>query len=238
MHVNILFSTLATLLLTGCGGSVAQTTESAAEQFMDARPAPLNQSNWDRSPAFREEMNFQNLDLARIQIAIYFATNEARLRNGLPAVPRHEALERTAQKWTDRMVARDFFDHTDPFSRAWRTPKDRLGREGVVNPMPSENIAIEIGLEYTSGEPVYPLSARGKFSRTPDGPPIPTHTYASFARDVVKGWMNSPGHRRNILDPKVQQMGGAATMYWQGNFPAFKAAQVFQLYEPMRFEGT
>ncbi len=28
--------------------------------------------------------------------------------------------------------------------------------------------------------------------------------------DVVRGWMNSPGHRRNILDPKWRVMGLAA----------------------------
>ncbi|MFQ5438787.1 MAG: CAP domain-containing protein [Paracoccaceae bacterium] len=32
-----------------------------------------------------------------------------------------------------------------------------------------------------------------------DGRAVPRHTYASLARDSVAMWMNSPGHRRNLL---------------------------------------
>lgn len=35
---------------------------------------------------------------------------------------------------------------------------------------------------------------------------IPLRTYAELARSVVNGWMNSPHHRQNILDPKLKSM--------------------------------
>lgn len=45
--------------------------------------------------------------------------------------------------------------------------------------------------------------------------------------DVVKGWMNSPGHRANILSPKFTEMGvglvsggGAYGSYWAEEFGA------------------
>jgi uncharacterized protein YkwD len=33
------------------------------------------------------------------------------------------------------------------------------------------------------------------------------HTYASFAADVVARWMDSPGHRANILNPRFRLLG-------------------------------
>lgn len=36
------------------------------------------------------------------------------------------------------------------------------------------------------------------------------------AQDVVNGWMNSPGHRANILDTRLTEMGGAVAQNAQG----------------------
>lgn len=44
------------------------------------------------------------------------------------------------------------------------------------------------------------------------------------AKDVVNGWMNSPGHRRNILNPQFNQLGvgyasgGSYRAYWTQHF--------------------
>ncbi|MBD1859810.1 CAP domain-containing protein [Leptolyngbya sp. FACHB-1624] len=39
------------------------------------------------------------------------------------------------------------------------------------------------------------------------------------AQDVVTAWMNSPGHRQNILDPNLQEIGvGYYDGYWTQNF--------------------
>jgi len=39
---------------------------------------------------------------------------------------------------------------------------------------------------------------------TYEGQPLPAHSYASLARHVVQLWMESPGHRKNILDRKAR----------------------------------
>ena len=38
------------------------------------------------------------------------------------------------------------------------------------------------------------------------------HSYASLARRAVAVWMASPGHRRNILDPALRRVAGAAAI--------------------------
>ncbi len=41
---------------------------------------------------------------------------------------------------------------------------------------------------------------------THNGQVLPAHTYASLARHIVNLWMNSPGHRKNILNRQVSQV--------------------------------
>ena len=42
-----------------------------------------------------------------------------------------------------------------------------------------------------------------------DGTPLGAHSYATLARHSVDLWMNSPGHRKNILNRKVRKTSTA-----------------------------
>jgi len=44
---------------------------------------------------------------------------------------------------------------------------------------------------------------------TYDGQSLDAHSYASLARHAVNLWMNSPGHRKNILDKRVKAVSTA-----------------------------
>lgn len=48
-----------------------------------------------------------------------------------------------------------------------------------------------------------------KFSNR-SGKVLPPHSYASLARQAVGLWMDSPGHRKNILNPQLRKMSSAA----------------------------
>ncbi len=37
--------------------------------------------------------------------------------------------------------------------------------------------------------------------------PVPIHTYASLAKQVVDRWYKSPGHKKNLLNPKFRRLG-------------------------------
>jgi len=45
---------------------------------------------------------------------------------------------------------------------------------------------------------------------TQAGAPIGAHSYQSLAHQIVTLWVNSPKHRRNMLDPKVRMVGSGA----------------------------
>jgi uncharacterized protein YkwD len=167
--------------------------------------------------------------------AIMDATNIARREHGLPALEHNAILDRAATGHARRMVESGFFSHHDPEVESLKTPSDRLGVAGAANPKAAENIITEVAIEYESGENVYVRDRKkGHFSRTADGPILPRHTYRSFAQSVVDRWMDSPGHRKNILAKDALQIGIGTAFRDERGFPTFVAVQNFQWYEPIR----
>lgn len=208
--------------------------------FAGARPPALEYEvakakvgKWDQLPAFQEAVDPENFDEAKARAACFYATNEQRQKHGRAPLTRNALLEAAAQLHADRMTDKKFFSHEDPYSKSLRTPENRGAKVGIPNPKLAENIAFVTTIEYASGRPVYGRGGPGKFSYTPDGPLVPAHTYASLARDTLDGWMNSPGHRRNILDAKALELGCGFSFTWKNDFPSANAVQNFQLYEPI-----
>jgi uncharacterized protein YkwD len=110
-------------------------------------------------------------------------TNEARHKNGLPALDWDKDLALKAREKSDDMLINNYFSHTNP---AGKTLKDRFQDE---KPASIRNI-------FRIGENIY-MGARLDYSTD-----IKTQ-----ARLIVDGWMTSPGHRRNILDPNYTHIG-------------------------------
>lgn len=215
--------TLAMLMVALCAACTSGPQRPPGEQTLSDQPL---------SGELTEPIDFANLDHKRLSDAICEMTNITRAQHGAPRLPTHPTLTAAAQAHTDRMVRANFFDHVDP-SASRRTPELRAARAGIANPKIAENIALTVGLQYFSGEPVFPRG-KGKFSRSPEGPLIPPHTYESFAAAAMDQWMRSPGHRKNLLSLDAREVGCAASFFWQDGFPALKAAQVFQFFEPVK----
>ncbi|HZU60375.1 MAG TPA: CAP domain-containing protein [Solirubrobacteraceae bacterium] len=100
--------------------------------------------------------------------AVDCLVNQQRLRFGLPPMKVSRNLNRSAQKWSDQMVATGNFTHGS--DAAFRK---RLLAAGFNWAQAGENIA----------------------------------TGYLTPRDAVAGWMASPDHCKNILDPDYREMG-------------------------------
>jgi uncharacterized protein YkwD len=114
---------------------------------------------------------------------IFQLTNEARRKNNLPTLDWDSSLAVKAREKSDDMLTNNYFSHSSPDGK---TLKDRFQDE---KPASIRNIS-------QIGENIY-MGARLDFSTD-----IKTQ-----ARLIVDGWMTSPGHRRNILDPKYTHLG-------------------------------
>ncbi|GAA4638406.1 hypothetical protein GCM10023196_095980 [Actinoallomurus vinaceus] len=116
-------------------------------------------------------------------------TNSERAKHGCGALTINARLARAAQGHSADMVARHFFDHTNPDGKG---PGERLAAVGYASGAWGENIA--------AGQ------------QTPAA--------------VMNSWMNSPGHRANILNCGFHAIGigvafGSGTpygTYWTQDF--------------------
>ncbi|HJZ40793.1 MAG TPA: CAP domain-containing protein [Bacteroidales bacterium] len=196
----------------------------------------LTHADFRNEPEFSKSLNFGNIDFDRLQAILFFLTNEVRVKNRLKPLEYSEKLEQTAKMHANDMVAKDFFSHLNTSDNRKKTPNDRARLSGISNPFLAENIIEGYGLRYTANETVY-TPGRGKFSETPDGELLQTHTYLSFGETLIKNWMNSKDHRKNILAPEALQLGCAVAYFVDSGFndmPSFKAVQNFQWYQPVK----
>lgn len=218
------------LLLVACHGPRHLETVEVAPTAQGASPS---NERWEDHPRLTAEVDPDHFDEAAGRAAIYFATNEVRRKHGLSTLQRSELLEVSAQEHARRMRDLDFFAHEDPFDAAMHTPQERGAWAGIGNPMMAENIAQGPTIQYGSGQSVFARGGRGQFSLTAEGPLLPPHTYVTLARALVESWMNSPGHRKNILSKDAVELGCGVVFLWLGDFPSVEAVQNFQLYEPV-----
>lgn len=110
--------------------------------------------------------------------------NEARAEHGVGQLCVQENLMAAAQGHAEDMIERDFYAHATPEGL---TPGDRITR---------------VGYQFaTYGENNNRVS--GSYSGEPDRGEL---------REAFEGWMESSGHRENILNPAFHEVGfGLAT---------------------------
>jgi uncharacterized protein YkwD len=105
-------------------------------------------------------------------------TNEERLKRRLPLLQPSDALKYVARRHSGNMCATKRFEHeSSRFPRGWQRFETRLKRAGLE----------------TGGENI--------------GYQTITRDRDRWARKMVRGWMRSPSHRRNILDPRFRYLG-------------------------------
>jgi uncharacterized protein YkwD len=219
---------LGVLLLSCVHLSLADSTESRwregdydlydAEEFLEYAPAG-------------ERIDMNRIDYPLLNAAIFFETNRMRSAHGRTPFIHSHALEEAAFGHSRDMVEEGFFSHTNPRDRAKRTMSKRLALVGVTGGIRAENIAIEFGIQYVGGTSLYPPKDGSKlFREAGTGEIIENHTYLSFARAVVDGWMHSSGHRANILNPALNFLGCGAFHFEDRSFygmDKFKVTQNF-----------
>jgi uncharacterized protein YkwD len=114
---------------------------------------------------------------------IFQLTNEARRLHRLPALDPDDNLAAKAREKSDDMLMNNYFSHTNPEGK---TLKDRLQEEKPAFIRTISRIGENI---YMGSKLDYAVDIKTQ------------------ARLIVDGWMTSPGHRRNILDPNFTLMG-------------------------------
>ena len=171
-----------------------------------------------------------------LNAAIFYATNEIRKENQLPVLEYSKALELSSTMHSTDMANDNFFNHTNTKNRKHREPEDRAKLAGIVNPHIAENIIEGFIPVYISGQKVL-TGKPGEFLNPVNNKPLPVNTYLSLADELLRLWMQSPGHKANILSDKPLQLGCGTALFLMhdfNNIPCVKATQNFQWFEPVQ----
>lgn len=208
----------------------------AASAWTDRDYAACDYRGFADLPAARARLDMGRIDQPLLNAALFYETNRERAAHGKPAFRHSPVLERAAQEHSADMARLNFMSHDSPI-REKRTLKDRITREGGHlggGTTWGENIGMIFGIEYASGAKVYPPNDDFPYFRyRPEGEPLQNRTYLGVAREAVREWMASPGHRSNILSDKFQELGTGSAHYTD---PQFFGMDMFKVTQD--FSGT
>lgn len=134
------------------------------------------------SAASAEPCEGRNADPTRaskalIRDATLCLLNRRRAAHGARKLRQNQRLAKAARKHALDMVQRDYFAHTAPGGVSF---VDRIMRQDYVKP----------GQGWTLGENL----AWGSYQ-------------LATPKSIVRSWMNSPGHRANILNRRFREIG-------------------------------
>jgi uncharacterized protein YkwD len=212
---------------SGAGG--AKASRNLVKEGADSYYSKSASAFFD-SKAARKQIDLDDVDYELLSAAVFHETNQRRARHGKAILTHLPRLDSAATKHAKDMIERGYFSHFEPNSPNRRTPRDRIEQEGLSPRFSAENIATAFGIKYKSGAKVYLSRQTGKqkFSYSPGGPPIPAHTYRSFAESLLDQWMGSPGHRENILSEEPEFLGiGCSESKEESGLDQFYCVQLF-----------
>jgi hypothetical protein len=142
-------------------------------------------------------------DLPKTEIAIIEMTNVFRKEMHLGEVKPNAALTAAARAFAEYLARTGTFAH----EADGRQPAQRAEAAGYRYCSVSENLALN-------------MDSRGFETR-------------ALAREAVEGWKNSPGHRANLLQPTVTEIGVAVARAPDPN-PKFISVQLLGRPESLK----
>lgn len=205
------------------------TLVSFAQNWSFADYKRYNTQTFLQLPAVNQLIDFKKVDRPLLHAAMFYVTNEYRVKFGLKPFKHLDRIEKVAADHASDMVNFNFYSHVSRV-KGKHTIVDRFKLEGLNLMSIAENISSSNALQYQNGRKVNPpRSGIFTYSSAKREVIIP-HTFISYAREVVRLWMESPSHRKSILNPHHEYLGCGAMVYGEKSFynmPYLKGVQCF-----------
>jgi uncharacterized protein YkwD len=134
----------------------------------------------------------ENFDAAKLGAAIFAESNRARMAEKRARFLPHAQLDAAAADQAVTMAARLRSSHEGPFTGR-HNALERVRQAGLEPELVAENVSAISQPTVDSGETW-------------------ADDYERLAAVIVKEWMNSPGHRRNLLRRDLTHLGCAARL--------------------------
>ncbi|WP_208347816.1 CAP domain-containing protein [Pseudaestuariivita rosea] len=140
--------------------------------------------------------------------AVLVEVNYQRCRAGLRPLRNNGNLVKAASGHSAWMAKARNLSHKST-RRGHRTVADRISRNYGNFSRASENIATVQRYWLDNGRTFYTKNLAECHFENGRRDRIPPHSYRSLAQWTVKLWVDSPSHRRNIMDRDVKHIGTA-----------------------------
>lgn len=182
---------------------------------------------------YRVGMDSINFEL--LNLRIFEMTNTVRQMHLLKPLKYSRELSLLSSLHSTQMKKYDFFSHTNSHNPLLKELGDRTAYLNLNYEKVTENIA-DMPYLNSNGETrieIRIVNGQTRFFSEKDGRSFNYYTVDSFSEYVVDAWMNSKGHRKNILDQSVTHLGCGAVIYLKAldverfSMPYLKVTQNF-----------
>ena len=171
------------------------------------------------STTFSQE-NYVSVDNINYQILyreILEDLNIERIKYSKKAFSISRELNKAAILHSEQMNKYHFFSHVNKKNKKFATLLDRVLYVDGNFPFLAENIADIVMLNIPNNKRISIKQEGNKILYFDEnGSRINYHTYESLANKVVQSWMNSKGHRKNILNGDYSETGLGAIVHTKG----------------------
>jgi uncharacterized protein YkwD len=183
----------STLMLIAILTSVFVNSQIRLNEWNDALYQNYNSRSFKSLNIVNQAIDPNNIDYPLLNAAIFYRTNEERLSYKRKEFIHSPRLEKAAFEHSKDMVNFNFFSHTSPVAGK-KSMRDRIKA---------------VGVQYSSiGENICYLSKQNP-------------TYWELAHELLLTWMDSPGHKSNILDPTYKFIGCGAYQFIDSEWEDF-----------------
>ncbi|MGR3466963.1 MAG: CAP domain-containing protein [Shimia sp.] len=146
--------------------------------------------------------------------ALRYYANRERCQRDLRALRGDPNLRLASAAHSRWQASVQTLSHTSDL-RGREEPADRVAAVGYDYRTVAENLA-RVPLYDFEGQR-FRIEGECRFRRA-NGARITRQSYGEAARYITRGWMNSPGHRRNLLSDAVREIGSAVRLDPEGPY--------------------
>jgi uncharacterized protein YkwD len=132
------------------------------------------------------------ISMTELERQIHSLINTERRNHGLSPISWNGTLSKIARKHSRDMANRSYFSHHSPEGHDFSY---RYGQEGYSCAVPAKDRT------YAGAENIFQNNLYDRVVYVDGAARYDWNSVRKIAETTVQGWMNSPGHRKNILMP-------------------------------------
>jgi uncharacterized protein YkwD len=183
---------------TAVGDDVSDAVASVANSSTESSASSETTTDTDSGTLFGDGWSHE-----AARQAIHEAVNAEREQQSFNTLTWDKELAAIAQQYAERMAEEDFFSHESPDGETFDDRYQEAGYECRVDVSGNEYLTGGENIAYTFFQ---------EEIRRDDGSTVFYDTPTELGQGVVKQWMQSPGHRENILTEPWQNEGIGVAM--------------------------